>query len=233
MNPKELISRRTFLLRAAAPVAGATVLGVTGCGVASDAEPRRAYKPSYLNAGEWAFVSAAVDRLIPADEAGPGGADAGIPEFIDRQLEMPYGHGAYAYMVGPFQSDLPPTLGYQLPYTPRELYRRGIAAANKACRAMHGLAFEKLSTAQQDAFLSLLEGGRIEGNDPPLATFFVQLLENTREGFFADPIYGGNRGMAAWKLIGFPGARADFTDWIDQPGRPYPYGPVAIDGERT
>jgi gluconate 2-dehydrogenase gamma chain len=233
MKSKGLISRRTFLLRAAVPVAGATVLGVTRHGVASVAEPRRAYKASYFNAQEWAFVSAAVDRLIPADEMGPGGADSGIAEFIDRQLEMPYGYGACAYMMGPFQSGLPPTLGYQLPYTPRDLYRRGIAGANKACRAMHGVAFEKLSTAQQDAYLTLLEGGRIEGDDPPLAAFFTQLLENTREGYFADPMYGGNHGMSAWKLIGFPGARADFTDWIDQTGRPYPYGPVSIDGERA
>ena len=101
MKSMELISRRAFLLRAAAPIAGATVLGVTGHGVTSAAEPRRAYKPSYFNAEEWAFVSAAVDRLIPADASGPGGAEAGIPEFINRQLEMAYGHGAYAYMQGP------------------------------------------------------------------------------------------------------------------------------------
>ena len=42
------------------------------------------------------------------------------------------------------------------------------------------------------------------------------------EGYFADPLYGGNRNMAAWKWIGFPGARADFTDWIDQAGHKYP-----------
>jgi gluconate 2-dehydrogenase gamma chain len=62
--------------------------------------------------------------------------------------------------------------------------------------------------------------------------FFAQLLENTKEGYFADPLYGGNRGMAAWKWIGFPGARADFTDWLDQAGRAYPYGPVSISGMR-
>jgi gluconate 2-dehydrogenase gamma chain len=233
MKSKESIGRRTFLLRAAVPVAGLTVLGVTRPEVASASESRREYKPSYFNAEEWTFVSAAVDRLIPADESGPGGVGAGVPEFIDRQLEMPYGHGAYTYMLGPFMSDLDPTLGYQLPYTPRELYRRGIALANKACRATHGVSFEKLSSAQQDAFLGLLEAGRIEGDAPPAAAFFAQLLENTREGFFADPMYGGNRGMGSWKLIGFPGARADFTDWIDQAGHPYPYGPVSIDGERA
>ena len=233
MKLKESIGRRAFLLKAAMPVAGAAVVGVTRPDKASAAESVREYKPSYFNAEEWAFVNAAVDRLIPSDESGYGGVGAGVPEFIDRQMEMPYGHGAYSYMLGPFLSDLDPTLGYQLPYTPRELYRRGILSANKACRAMHGAPFDKLSNAQQVDFLGLMEAGRIEGSAPPAAALFSQLLENTREGFFADPMYGGNRGMAGWKLIGFPGARADFTDWIDQAGHPYPYGPVSINGERA
>jgi hypothetical protein len=41
-------------------------------------------------------------RLILAEGAGPGGVEAGVPEFIDRQMELPYGHGAYFYMKGPF-----------------------------------------------------------------------------------------------------------------------------------
>jgi gluconate 2-dehydrogenase gamma chain len=64
------------------------------------------------------------------------------------------------------------------------------------------------------------------------ATFFGQLLENVREGYFADPLYGSNPGMAFCKWIGFPGARADFADWIDQAWQKYPYGPVAISGAR-
>ena len=227
------MGRRTFLLAAAGPVAGVAVPGVLQPGVASAAEPRRDYTPSYFSAAEWAFVAAAVDRLIPADDSGPGGTACGVPEFIDRQMEMPYGHGAYAYMTGPFQTGLDPALGYQLPYAPRELYRKGIAAANEACRKMHGTPFDKSTIAQQDEFLGLLESGRVAGDDPPLAAFFAQLLENPHEGFFADPMYGGNRGMAGWKLIGFPGARADFTDWIDQAGRRYPFGPVSIHGERA
>jgi hypothetical protein len=45
---------------------------------------------------------------------GPGGVEAGVPVFIDRQLDLPYGHGAYFYMQGPFHPDAHPTLGYQL-----------------------------------------------------------------------------------------------------------------------
>lgn len=61
--------------------------------------------------------------------------------------------------------------------------------------------------------------------------FIGQLLQNTREGFFSDPQHGGNRGLVGWKLVGFPGARADFMDWADR-GEKYPFPPVAISGER-
>lgn len=233
MKSKESLGRRAFLLSTVIPVAGVAVPSAMNAETASALELRRGYKPSFFNAEEWAFVNAAVARLIPADDGGPGGVEGGVPEFIDRQMEMPYGHGAYAYMTGPFVAGLDPTLGYQLPFTPRDLYRRGIAATNKDCRSRRGEAFQNLSAVEQDAVLREMEGGKVAGNDPPIAVFFGQLLENTREGFFADPMYGGNRGMVGWKLIGFPGARADFTDWIDQAGHRYPYGPVSISGERA
>ncbi len=63
--------------------------------------------------------------------------------------------------------------------------------------------------------------------------FFIHLLQNTKEGYFADPRYGGNHGMAAWVYIGFPGARANFLEWVEQDNVPYPLGPVSIAGERA
>jgi gluconate 2-dehydrogenase gamma chain len=153
-----------------------------------------------------------------------------VPEFIDRQMELPYGHGAYFYLKGPFLDNSPPTLGYQLRYTPREIYRLGIAAANFATQKLQGKDFPQLSAAEQDRFLVTMEKGEAAFATVPAAIFFAQLLTNTKEGYFSDPLYGGNRGMVAWKWIGFPGARADFTDWIDQAGRRYPYGAVSISG---
>jgi gluconate 2-dehydrogenase gamma chain len=50
------------------------------------------------------------------------------------------------------------------------------------------------------------------------------------EGFFADPIYGGNRDMAGWKLVGFPGARYDYRDWVERHNEAYPLPPVSIMG---
>ena len=233
MEKISTINRRDLLL-GASPAATLAVLGVATADGATGqtAKTAAAYVPTFFNSVEWNFINAAVARLIPSDGPGPGGLETGVPEFIDRQMELPYGHGAYFYLQGPFQPDAPATLGYQLRYTPRELYRSGIAGANNACRTAWSKVFADLSPDQQDRFLASLEKNQAQLSGPPAAAFFAQLLENTHEGYFADPLYGGNRGMAAWKWIGFPGARADFTDWIDQAGKEYPYGPVAISGAR-
>lgn len=217
--------RRRDFLRGAAGVALVSALAPAHTGHASTAAP---YAPVYFTGAEWAFVHAAVDRLIPADGNGPGGVDAGVPEFIDRQMQLPYGHGAYWYMQGPFHADAAPTLGYQMRLTPRALYRAGIAAIDHAAWQAHGKGFAALDAPARDAVLALADQGKLAASAEIGAAFFALLLKNTREGYFADPMYGGNRDMAAWKFIGFPGARADFTDWIDQQGRAYPYGPVAI-----
>ena len=232
MSTASRYNRRDFL-KVAAPAALAVTQGLAQAQAAAPAESQAKYNPVYFNEAEWRFVTAAVDRLIPPDDHGPGGVEAGVPVFIDRQLDMPYGHGAYFYMQGPFHPDAHPTLGYQLRYSPRELYRLGIAAADAACRHSKGQLFAELPHAGQEQFLTSLEKGQVTLQGPPAATFFAQLLTNTREGYFADPLYGGNRGMGAWKMIGFPGARADFTNWIDQQGRAYPYGPAAINGSKS
>jgi gluconate 2-dehydrogenase gamma chain len=204
-------------------------LGAAGCVPSS--KPEKPYSPVFFTSAEWEFVVAAVGRLIPSEGAGPGGIEAGVPEFIDRQMESAYGHGAFFYMKGPFKTDAAPTLGIQLPFVPRDVYRLGIESANKLSQVTHGKPFSSLAANDQDAFLKALEHGTVHLRPVPAPAFFSQLLMNTREGYFADPLYGGNRGMVAWKWIGFPGARADFTDWIDRAGDRYPYGPVSIRGE--
>src|SRR5712664_1644640 len=106
MTQLPLLDRRRFLL-GAAPAVTIAALGVSACSKTSGHADRSAYSPTYFSATEWAFVNAAVGRLIPAEGAGPGGLQAGVPEFIDRQMELPYGHGAYFYMKGPFRRTAP------------------------------------------------------------------------------------------------------------------------------
>lgn len=229
------LTRRDFLRQSMVAVPAVTLLGTSALAQTQSAAPVAAttYTPRYFTAPEWEFLKAAVDRLIPADDSGPGALEAGVPEFIDREMEGTYGHGGYWYMQGPFVPDTAPTLGYQLRFNPRELYRTAIAAVDDWCNKQHGKAFAALSPEDRDSVLHGLEKGEIALEQLPAASFFAQLLTNTKEGYFADPMYGGNKHMAAWKMIGFPGARADFADWVEQPGKVYPFGPVSIEGDKA
>jgi gluconate 2-dehydrogenase gamma chain len=236
-EPRRRFLRQVFAIVPAATVASGAVLTQTACSPSTEtagaSSSSGTYHPVYFQASEWRFLQAAVDRLIPEDANGPGALKAGVAEFIDRQMETPYGHGKLWYMQGPFHTDLPPELGYQMNLAPRDVYRHGIKACNDWCEKRHdGTVFADLDTATQDAVLTQLEHGKIEFDALPAQTFFSFLLTHSKEGFFADPIYGGNKDMAGWKMVGFPGARADFMDWIDRPGEKYPYGPVSIDGRR-
>ncbi len=241
-----LDSRRSFLRKSLTLIPVVTVAGSgigLGAAVAADPAPAparqgeapragEAYRPAFFTEEEWAFVGAAVARLIPADDTGPGALEAGVPEYIDRQMTTPYATGANWYMQGPFVTDAPAEFGYQLKLVPRDIYRLGIAAADDWCRRQHGKPFAELEPATQDQALTQFETGKAEFETVPAKVFFSYLLINTREGFFCDPIHGGNKGQVGWKLVNFPGARADFMDWVER-GEHYPIPSVSIRGERA
>jgi gluconate 2-dehydrogenase gamma chain len=189
------------------------------------------YKPAFFTPSEWAFVCAACSRLIPNDANGPGALEAGVPQFIDRQMGTPYGDAAGWYMSGPFHEGAA-EFGYQSALTPKQQYRLGIRAIDAWCAKALNKGFADLAPAQQDDVLKKTEAGEIHADDVPLKTFFTAfLLKNVMEGFFGDPMYGGNRDMAGWKLIGHPGSRGDFAEFIDRPQR-YAYGPVDLYGRQ-
>jgi gluconate 2-dehydrogenase gamma chain len=181
----------------------------------------------FFTAQEACAIEAIVDRLIPRDELGPGGKEAGCAVFIDRQLAGTYGSSERLYNQGPFLPGLP-TQGYQGAANPAQRYRAGLAAIDKYAREAGGKIFAELSLQQQDKLLTDIDGGHPAV--PDAAGFFNLMLQNTMEGFFADPIYGGNRGMAGWKMIGFPGARYDYRDHVGKHNQPYPLPPVSIAG---
>ena len=184
----------------------------------------------FFTADEAAVIEAAVDRLIPPDSRGPGGREAGCAVFIDRQLAGPYGRSEGLYMRPPFMPGAA-TQGYQLPHSPAARYRTGLRTLADYIKSnFAGKSFHDLSSDDQDTVLKGLESGSITLKDVKSADFFALLLANTQEGFFADPIYGGNRDMASWKLIGFPGARYDYRDWVERHNEPYPLPPVSIMG---
>ena len=199
------------------------------------ANPQAVVDGSYLflSNEEVAFVAAAVARLIPADALGPGAFEAGCVLFIDRQLSGSYGRADRWYMQGPWQEG-DDQQGMQGRMSPAETYRAGVRAVNAHCREhFTGKTFNELATDDQDALLTAMEKGEVALQGIKAKSFFAMLLQNTIEGFFADPLYGGNRDMVGWKLIGFPGARYDHRDVINKHGEPYTLPPVGILGRKA
>lgn len=184
----------------------------------------------FFTSDEAQFIDAALSRLIPADELGPGAVEVGVPIFLDRQLAGAYGRAEHWYMQGPWPEGKE-TQGYQSRYTPAQLYRAAIKAIESHCTdKFDGKRFSELSANQQDDFLKKLEKGSVELEGVDAKAFFDLFLQNTTEGFFSDPIYGGNRDMAGWKLIGFPGARYDYRPYVDKHGQKLDLDPVGIKG---
>jgi gluconate 2-dehydrogenase gamma chain len=200
--------------------------------------PNAGEPPSPFKQGPWIFftpaegaaIEALADRLIPPDPQTPGGKEAGCAVFIDRQLAGPYGRHSGLYVSPPFLKGLK-VQGPQDEAGPAAQYRKAIAALDEFCRKGHdGRAFLYLSEATKDEIIAGLEKGdvKLEGVDGQ--AFFELLLKDVQQGFFADPIYGGNRDMCSWRMIGFPGARYDYRDWVRRHNERYPHPPVSIQG---
>ena len=240
--------RRFFIATAAAGIGAAGVAAVHDGELGAPAQTFRGAVPwvegtadappgasgsgyQYFLPAEAAFVEAAVGRLIPHDESGPGAVDAGVPFFLDRQLAGKFGHGDHYFLGGPWAKGTPEQ-GYQGRYTPAQLYRAAISEIEQVVRAAYnGLSFDKVTAADQDEILRGLESGRTAlGAGVDSKGFFAMLLQNTKEGYFSDPIYGGNRDMGAWTMIGFPGAHYDYKEWVRRHGERVPYPPVGMKG---
>ena len=185
-------------------------------------------RPTYLffNAEEALFIEAACERLIPADESGTGAIGAGVPNYLDKQLGGAWGAGERLYRSGPWAPGTPQQ-GYQLPFTPAELFRNCLRAIDRQLGTAN-TPFHDMSPDQQDVYLRSLESGAHELDGVPSAIFFDMLLAMSIEGFFADPAYGGNKDMVAWRMIGFPGAYADYYEAIDQHGVKFVRDPLSL-----
>jgi gluconate 2-dehydrogenase gamma chain len=85
-----------------------------------------------------------------------------------------------------------------------------------------------LPDTQKDAAIKELEDDKLKLPEGGAQEFFRQILNDTYTGFFADPIYGGSKDMASWKMIGFPGAHYDYREWVDRHNQPVTLAPVSI-----
>jgi gluconate 2-dehydrogenase gamma chain len=214
------IERRRFLVGAGTAVAAGLAADRPTLAEAQDrpavAAPAPAPEPTLvLTATEADFIAAAADTIIPADELSPSGSECGIVAFIDRQLASAWGGGAKMYRGGPFVKGKPEQ-GYQLPLTPLEFFQVGIAEANAWSVRTNGKKFDLLSPTERANALKTIEDGKADFHGLPSRAFFAQLLALTMQGFFSDPIYGGNRNKASWAMLGFPGLPATYAGKIDE-----------------
>jgi gluconate 2-dehydrogenase gamma chain len=183
---------------------------------------------TFLTAPEAAFVEAFVDVLVPADELTPSGTDLGLATFIDRQLAGAWGKGDRLYQQGPWAQGVP-AQGYQLPLTPAEFFRAGIAEVNRHCKQEYGKEFDRLPAADKQRLLENLDKSMIKLDRLSGKQFFDMAYQATMEGLFGDPIYGGNKNKAAWKMIGYPGVIAvHATNITTYRNKPYVVPPVGI-----
>ena len=192
--------RRAFLIGAA--VGAGAAAGLVPDAIAQTHPPHpaadstattaqaHAHGPGYgafFNDDDTATVAAFTERLMPGAPGKPGAKDAGVLNYIDLALS-----GAYADQ--------------------QDFYRRGLTALDGYCRKTYDAPFAKLDAAKQDEVLGALEQGKASGFTwPTQQAFFNMLRTHTMEGMFADPIYGGNKDFAGWRLIGFPGAQPVFS----------------------
>jgi len=215
MRKNDRASRREFLARAAAgagAVAGAGLVPEAAAGTQTQTQQSGGTAPTvharaeghgaFLNQHAAATVAAFAERLMPGAPGKPGARDAGVLTYIDLALA-----GAYA--------DL------------QDVYRRGLGQLDEYCRTTRNAPFVELRAAQQDEVIRALEDGTATGFTwPTPQEFFNTVRTHTMEGMFADPVYGGNKDFAGWRLVGFPGAQPVFTPTDMQSRQAFTRAPI-------
>ncbi len=171
MNAISKLTRREFIKLAGIVVAGLSF--ISGC-----MTPRRSDR-RFLSDDETSLLEAIAEQIIPTDE-WPGGRDAGVVNFIDKQLAGPYRR---------FQRD----------------YRKGLAAVTNTCLEKHQRKFEALSWEQQTSFLKEMESGLLRDGpwkDGFSRRFFELLRSHSLQGYYGSPRHGGNKNYVSYKMIG-------------------------------
>lgn len=221
---------RAAMAQEATPVGTPDQGGMPGMG--TDDRPS-----DFFNLHEAETVDALVSRILPGSADDPGAHEAGVVFYIDRALGgSNLGYTLKTYVQGPFSvvseepvaveasstrdiydyvtvaADQISRYGYQSVLTPQEIYRRGLAFVDAYAQSQFQQDFIGLTPEQQDQILTAMDEDTATGFEGPSGkAFFTQLRNHTIEGMFADPMYGGNRDLAGWKLIGFPGAQRFYT----------------------
>lgn len=192
----------------------------------------------FFSVDEAKLMDAIAGRIIPGTPDDPGAREADVFIYIDHKLAYKKNNGFVepTYFLPPFarvikteepqsKPEAPATTkeipvkdteidryGFQSKMKPQETYQKGLASVDKYAQMKYQKKFEDLSEAQQDQILEDMDNGNAKGFDQPSdRAFFKVLRDDVIEGMFSDPVYGGNKNMVGWSLIGYPGAQRAYT----------------------
>jgi gluconate 2-dehydrogenase gamma chain len=174
---KKGLSRRSFISLAAAGTGGMVFL--VKC-----SNPQRYSLYRVFTESEANVVDAIADQIIPPGE-WPGGKEAGVTYYIDKQL---FGN------LARFRKD----------------YERGLAAIQKTCKKLYASSFGSISFEKQNTFLKTMEAGAFS-KDPQVSShwenafdrsFFNLIRDHAMQGFYGSPRHGGNINHVSYRMIG-------------------------------
>ncbi|SFB53987.1 gluconate 2-dehydrogenase gamma chain [Cohnella sp. OV330] len=223
-------SRRKFLVQAGYAVGGVIVGGALGSlirpskknetapqtGEGTAAEVKNYNRaPMFFNQEQLGIVSAATERIFPADDAGPGAIALGVPFFIDHQLAGEWGFNSREYMSPPFYAG-EKVQGYQGRLKRREMFEIGLRELENYSQTKFTKGFAALAPEQQDEVLRAFESDEVKLTTISASGFFKMLRSSTLEGAYSDPLYGGNADMNGWKMRSYPGNQMSYADVIDK-----------------
>ncbi|WP_193550784.1 gluconate 2-dehydrogenase subunit 3 family protein [Salicibibacter kimchii] len=226
------ISRRQFLKNSGYVVGGAVGGGILG-GVftqnfiagdqATDTEEgtengspeqRTQARMFFKRQEDFDVLSAAVERIFPDDDVGPGAISLAVPYYIDKQLAGEYGFNSREYMNGPFFEGAP-TQGPQSGLLRRDAFLHGVRTIQNIAENQFNESFFDLEVDTQDEILEAFEEGDVDMTGITSDEFFAMLRTATIEGAYSDPVYGGNLNMEGWRQIQYPGPQMAYTNVID------------------
>jgi len=194
--PSKRYSRRALIKRAGALGAAAAAAPALVASAAEAAPEVVRHYAAYTTFGpaEADTLEALLNRIVPADDIGPGAVDLGVGQFIDRAIG-----GALAVN--------------------RIDYDRGLLALDAYSQATYGTPFRSAPPERQDAMITQMQSNALPGFNVDSRTFFNLVKEHTLQGLFGDPYWGGNKNGGGWKLMQIPGIGLDIKPADQELGR--------------
>jgi len=157
-------------------------------------DPAEAGHPGAREAGVTGYIDAMLGALAALGTGGAGGEGNGEPVpaiFAGGPWSNRHAPGR-DFMASFIALDPVSRIAWRKRLSGwRQQYTSGIATLDK----LAGGDFTKATAADQDTILARSE----------VSAFLSLLFEHTIEGMYSDPEYGGNRGLAGWKDISYPG----------------------------